>query len=271
MSGSKPEALDAKLSRLNKALDELNAEGVNNADPLRFDYIQNLYQRVSSSHQEVKAELLLKIHASVALYMADLANRRNQVAKTLEQIVANFPEHAEAAKLLFNQCRFRQVEQLAKSLMKQKAADANVALLRELTNSINQNLEGDEADKQSMSFDNLLYQQELSARQVIGGPRPKHVDGSGEQLVMQSMKRFRQSMKHFNIDQIIARAINQGPENPGPLNPQMLAIKSLTQMRDLSPAYLRRFAGHIETLLWLEKNSAKLINSKRPQHNSGTK
>jgi hypothetical protein len=79
---------------------------------------------------------------------------------------------------------------------------------------------------------------------------------------MQSMKHFRQSMKHFNIDQVIARAINQGPENPGPLNPQMLAIKSLTQMRDLSPMYLRRFAAQIETLLWLEKNAAKLISTK---------
>jgi len=71
------------------------------------------------------------------------------------------------------------------------------------------------------------------------------------------MKQLRESMKHLNIDKIIARAINEGPENPGPLNPQMLAIKSLINMRDLSPSYLRRFASYIETLLWLEKNINK--------------
>jgi hypothetical protein len=262
MSSSKANTIDAKLLKLSKSFAEINLAYVDNTDPLRFDYIQNLYKRLSGSEKHGNTELIDKTQASIDLYITRLADRRSDVATTLEKIEANFPQQMETAKSLFEQCQFRQVEQLLNSAIKQQAADANVELLRQLTNGINSQAEEDEADPQSMSFDKILYQHELSARQLTGNTSGLPVDGSGEQLVMQSMKHFRQSMKHFNIDQVIARAINQGPENPGPLNPQMLAIKSLTQMRDLSPMYLRRFAAQIETLLWLEKNAAKLISTK---------
>ena len=47
------------------------------------------------------------------------------------------------------------------------------------------------------------------------------------------------------------------PQNPGPLNPQMLAIKSLSTMRELSPDYLNRFVSYVDTLLWLERSEAQ--------------
>ena len=83
-------------------------------------------------------------------------------------------------------------------------------------------------------------------------------NGPSEQLELRSMKYFRESMKHFNVDKTIARAIIEEPQNPGPLNPHMIAIRGLTKMQELSPAYTRRFTGYIETLLWLEKNLNKL-------------
>lgn len=45
------------------------------------------------------------------------------------------------------------------------------------------------------------------------------------------------------------------PENPGPLNPQMLATRAISLMRDLSPAYLNRFLVLMDTLFWLEEGS----------------
>ena len=117
--------------------------------------------------------------------------------------------------------------------------------------------------KENLSLDEILFNQEQDARLETGSaPLPS---GSDElKFELQSMKRFRESMKYFNIDKIINRAINDFPENAGPHNPHMLAIKSLMQMKELSPQYLRRFASYIETILWLEKNSTKLNRKKAP-------
>ena len=55
----------------------------------------------------------------------------------------------------------------------------------------------------------------------------------------------------------MAQAIAQGPESPGPLNPQMLMIRSLTTLRDFSPAYSNRFVSYLDTLLWLDEVGEK--------------
>jgi len=263
MSIPKIDDLAAKRLKLKQLMSDLNSGYMKNSDPVRFDYIQSLYQRLSSHHNDANADLIEKLQTNADLYMANLGEARSVAADTLERVSADFPEQAEAAKLLFDQCQFRQLGQLSTSLIKHQSGEASVEVLRELTKSINQQVDQSDVtdEDQPMSFDKVLYQQEQSARQVPSDSVPSSSDGSGEQLVMQSMKHFRQSMKHFNIDKIIARAIDEGPENPGPLNPQMLAIRSLTQMRDLSPTYLRRFAGQIETLLWLEKNASKLLKN----------
>jgi len=111
------------------------------------------------------------------------------------------------------------------------------------------------------SLDELLFHQEQNAR-INTGSAQLPDNGTDKKFELQSMKNFRESMKYFNIDKIISRAINDFPENAGPHNPHMLAIKSLMNMRDLSPQYLRRFASYIETILWLEKNSVKLNKKK---------
>lgn len=262
MNSDKINLSNAALSKLKKALDELNSGHVNNADPVRFEFIQSLYQGLSKPHNQSNIELIEKIQRSVEQYMSNLSDYRCESAKALESILADFPEQAATAQSLFDQYKFRQVESLLARLIKGRAAEQNIALLRQLTERVNQPVATADTEPSPVSFDRVLYQQERSARQAPGDTLEITTDGRGEQLVMQSMKHFRESMKHFNIDKIISRAINEGLQNPGPLNPQLLAIKSLTQMRDLSPAYLRRFAGYIETMLWLEKNAAKLSNTK---------
>ncbi len=67
----------------------------------------------------------------------------------------------------------------------------------------------------------------------------------------------------LNSDKLVTRVISEGPESPGPLNPQGLVIKSLATMRELSPDYLNRYVSYIDTLLWLEQASAKPKPAKR--------
>jgi hypothetical protein len=65
----------------------------------------------------------------------------------------------------------------------------------------------------------------------------------------------------------IELAIAEGPESPGPLNPQMLAIKALTIMRDISPQYLNRYVSYLDTLFWVEQLDTA-ANNKADKKNS---
>jgi len=68
-----------------------------------------------------------------------------------------------------------------------------------------------------------------------------------------SVRLFRESLVKLSSDKLVSRIIKEAPENPGPLNPQMLVIRSLSTMRDLSPDYLNRFVAYVDTLQWLEQ------------------
>ena len=251
------------ISHFSKLFEQLNGGHERNFDPVRFAFIQSLSERLSLASHQSNNELIEKALATAELYLIDLNDNRLLAAKTVEQVSAEFSDQAELAAELFKKCQFKQLEQLRVRLLKERTDNQNIDSLRQLTKNLNQLVSADDA-KQS-SFDEVLYQQEQHARSPGESLGPQ-ADGRGEQLVMQSMKHYRESMKHFNIDKIIERAINDGPLNPGPLNPQMLAIRSLTHMRDLSPQYLRRFAAYIESLLWLEKKSTRLnAKQKKPQ------
>lgn len=67
------------------------------------------------------------------------------------------------------------------------------------------------------------------------------------------VQKFRESWSRIRAEEDVAQAISRAPENAGPLNSHRLVLQTLTLMRELSPAYLRRFLSHADTLLWLEQ------------------
>ncbi|MFK7732919.1 MAG: DUF2894 domain-containing protein [Pseudomonadales bacterium] len=69
---------------------------------------------------------------------------------------------------------------------------------------------------------------------------------------LQAYTLYRESKKQFETDTLVD-AIIKNPETYGPLNPQKLLIRSLESMRELSPHYLNRFVGYIDTLVRLEE------------------
>lgn len=71
-----------------------------------------------------------------------------------------------------------------------------------------------------------------------------------------AMRLFRESLGQVTIDKRVSKAINDGPQSPGPFNPQGLTIRSLAKMRDVSPQYLHRFVSYIDTLLALQQIDA---------------
>ena len=72
---------------------------------------------------------------------------------------------------------------------------------------------------------------------------------AGVQL-LQMLLRYLRSRQ---VEQQLAEALAQAPENAGPLNSHLLALQSLKLMRDVSPGYLKRFVSYVDALLWLDQ------------------
>ena len=72
---------------------------------------------------------------------------------------------------------------------------------------------------------------------------------------LRSAQAFRDTWSRICAEDEVTQAVEQGPENAGPLNSHRLVLRTLGLMRDLSPDYLRRFLSHADTLLWLDQQS----------------
>ncbi len=110
------------------------------------------------------------------------------------------------------------------------------------------------ADQTPATFDEVL-QHELDAllRELEGDEVSVSEQSSPSHLKeLSAVRGFRESWLKRHFDKRVEQAIREGPENPGPLNPDMLLVKSLSAMRALSPNYLYRYIAWLDTLLWLE-------------------
>lgn len=75
---------------------------------------------------------------------------------------------------------------------------------------------------------------------------------------LSSVRRFGQTWAKVATEQQMIEALAKAPKNAGPLNSHRLMLRALTQMRRLSPDYLRLFLAQMEALLWVEDAVARL-------------
>lgn len=246
---------------LQQRLEALSAEGAERFEPARFGYIRALNRRAEQQRSPVNQALLQKAEQALSNYQNDWQDARTRAQSIVNDINQLSNEEQSLAATLFRQGDFKKLPALKEQLLRQQAQQLSLNDLSQLTESINATVQAEQQEDKQLSFDELLQQQEQATLVELVGEQHSSTQGAkkqGAQLELQSMKHYREAMKYHNIDQLVNRAINEGPENPGPLNPQMLAIKSLSQMRNCSEQYSRRFASYIDTLLWLEKAGSKL-------------
>jgi hypothetical protein len=115
---------------------------------------------------------------------------------------------------------------------------------------------GSQADENEtpLSFDELLRGQEEKVVQSLGHfTVGQGAPQNGPISELRSFHTFRQTLAKLYASELATHAIKDRPENPGPLNGQMLATRCLSVMRKLSPSYLNRFVTYIDTLLWLQQ------------------
>jgi len=90
-----------------------------------------------------------------------------------------------------------------------------------------------------------------------GEPAPEHE--------LASARRFRQAWQASRTLDQVEQALERKPAQAGPLNSHALVLHSLARMRELSPAYLRRFLEFAETLQWLEQGGGGQPPSASPK------
>jgi len=96
--------------------------------------------------------------------------------------------------------------------------------------------------------------QEWAARmQGEREPDPAWYDMEDGDDTLKSARRFSVVWEQIAAERQLADAIQHAPDNAGPLNSQRLMVRAMTRMQALSPDYLRRFLGQMDTLLWLDQ------------------
>ena len=84
----------------------------------------------------------------------------------------------------------------------------------------------------------------------LDGSAAAHAGPPGE---LKALRDFRSTWVRLRVDQQLSQSLAKGPGNAGPLNSHRLVLRSLKLMHEMSPAYLARFASHVEALLWLDQ------------------
>lgn len=81
---------------------------------------------------------------------------------------------------------------------------------------------------------------------------------------LQSVRHFRKTWSRLSMDKQVAHAFAQAPKNAGPLNSHVVALRTLEQMREISPDYLHRFLSYVDTLARLDQSGAVPVAGKKP-------
>jgi len=215
-------------------------------DPVRFRYIESMSQRALQQRASVSLILEQKLKQTISSYQENLSAAREQAQTVVNQNATQYPEASKQLKLLFQNCDFAGVNALADKLDRSRSRNLLSELIKQLL------LEStDQDDKLSeSSFSDLLQQQE---KELTNGLHENELRSNSIKKELKSVRLFRESQEQLNSDKLVRQAIKEGPENPGPINPHMLAIRSLSTMQRLSPHYLKRFVSYIDTIFWLEE------------------
>ena len=91
--------------------------------------------------------------------------------------------------------------------------------------------------------------------QDMGSPTALQGAGktAGQLAETPRIQQFRKQLSQISVHKQVTQAIAQAPQNAGPINSHMLVLRSLGLMRDISPDYLNRFMGYVDTLLCLDE------------------
>ncbi|AMO69652.1 hypothetical protein DOK_15214 [gamma proteobacterium BDW918] len=206
-------------------ISELRTAGADQFDPVRFRYIEALALRAHGSRQPLGQRLTEKSAASLADYLASRGAIRAD-----SKAIKSRPGTATVASLA----------------ALRRALDASQTRPTVGASDFEQQLQ----DQEGELLQGALFASSLG-NEAAAEPPSDNVDVAVKPL--KSSQSLRVHQQRRAAEKRVELAIAEGPESPGPLNPQMLAIKALSIMRDISPHYLNRYVAYLDTLFWVEQ------------------
>ncbi|MEQ9546842.1 MAG: DUF2894 domain-containing protein [Marinobacter sp.] len=128
----------------------------------------------------------------------------------------------------------------------QSAETGQLSPLQVLLDALNQSPETHVQTSPS-PMERLLFGEEATPSAVTNtSPRP-----------LKAMARVQADQGSQALQDRIRQAIEQTPENAGPMNAHRLVSRAIAAMEKLSPEYLNRFVNYADTLLALERLGRK--------------
>jgi hypothetical protein len=242
------------LAELQQGIATLRETNADRFDPVRFRFIESLVERAITLRGPVQDVVQNKISVALKAYQTDQQSTADHVKRVFAQ--APDDDREESAELL-RQGDYRRLKQRLFAVGAKPASDINDTLvilagLRELLDRPQLPL-----DSPSSVFERKLNEQESASLAGATYTDEVRLDqdldlAAKDQRPLKASQKMQVFQQRRAVERRVEIAIRQGPESPGPLNPQMLAIKALTSMRDLSPQYLSRYVNYLDALFWLE-------------------
>ena len=214
------------------------ARGVHRFDPVRFRYIEALARRSAAQSDGVRPLLEAKLATLLAAYGVRYEQASVEASQALDRAVAHCPAGADRLRQCHARGDFNALHRLAAELV---AAAGPAAPLAELVRHI-------ERQSSAPADQRLADRSEAS----VGAPGA----AGGPAVELKAVRMFRSSWARLRVDQQLTRSFARIPEQAGPLNSQLLVLRSLQLMRDVAPAYLSRFMSYVDALLWLDQAGA---------------
>ncbi len=271
----------SEVSSLAEQLSHLKAQRFHCYDFARFTYIESLVRRAAKQRESVRQ--LLESKAQLALDNYLVAREKARLAS--EELINTLfidssfidasddelNETTKASQLIVQandyhqQGYFDKVQQLARQWQSSAKTVENknctTSALIELRQYLAEPLRSEKSDRAvEDDFIELLRQQDKQLfdknnHSPANNVNSKSSTGSSSSAVtaLRSSRVYQQLQEKKRVDNFIDTAFNETPENPGPLNPERLAIRLLKEINNRSPEYMSRYASYFETLQWLNK------------------
>jgi len=234
------------VAALEADLAALKALGGDHFDVVQFRFIESMTEKAGKRSEPVANIVANKAVAALTAYQSALERERQSVDTMIAEIGARHPAAVPELQALIDTHKFSAAKRLAAGLDRRTAKTPLAELLEGLESRLQT---ADETSPRGPMSANLREQENtLIAADSCETAAPP----AGE---LSSAQYFRELRQQRAAQDRVSRALQEAPEDSGPLNPQKLVIRSMLAMRDLSPGYLARFVSYVDTLFWLENTS----------------
>ena len=226
--------------------------------PPRLRFIESLLQRAGETRQAVAQRLAAKAQRALATYQQEWSSAKAAAAAQLQTIQTQQPACFGQAQQHFEQGNFAALQRPS------TGQNSPASPLRALIKSLAADTDTDDnASLPPPSLDILMAQQEAAIVAAEGGQESAamatlapvsdlpQAQSKNVNPPLKANLRYQHGQRQQQLNHFMATVLAAKPTNPGPLNPERLAIELLREMHALSPAYMQHCLLHFETLLWL--------------------